>query len=116
MKDSNVWMTCWYLVLEPFRHEVVYRLEMQMVTADFFTHQWGGESAVCQMAARPESCGGGYGIGTVWSMSLSSIGNSLMSCNSNVKGGFGLANINVNYAQVTLVSLSNIKMSLLSVL
>ncbi|XP_051524478.1 uncharacterized protein LOC127423849 isoform X2 [Myxocyprinus asiaticus] len=44
MKDTNAWITRWYLALQPFKFEVVHRPGMQMAVTDFLSRKgWGGE-------------------------------------------------------------------------
>lgn len=49
MKDLNVWITQWYLALQPFKLKVLSRLEAQMVIANYAASSglrlcWKGEA------------------------------------------------------------------------
>lgn len=37
MKDANMWLACWYLLLQPIKFTVVHRPGAQMVMADFLS-------------------------------------------------------------------------------
>nr|XP_055053798.1 myelin-associated glycoprotein-like [Misgurnus anguillicaudatus] len=41
MKETNEWITCWYLDLQTFKIQVVHRLGVQIVVADFFSRNGG---------------------------------------------------------------------------
>ncbi len=56
MKDTNTWITRWYLALQPFKFKVVHRPGMQMAVADFLSRNGG---AAGRRAPRPETGGGG---------------------------------------------------------
>lgn len=37
MKDTNGWIICWYLALQPFKFKVIHRPVAQMAVADFLS-------------------------------------------------------------------------------
>ncbi|XDV20720.1 hypothetical protein PO909_025991 [Leuciscus waleckii] len=41
MKDTNAWITRWYLALQPFKFQVVHRPGAQMAVADFLSRRRG---------------------------------------------------------------------------
>ncbi|KAI2644928.1 Retrovirus-related Pol polyprotein from transposon 17.6 [Labeo rohita] len=42
MKDTNAWITRWYLALQPFKFKVIHRPGAQMAVADFLSRKGGG--------------------------------------------------------------------------
>ncbi len=58
MKDTNVWITRWYLALQPFKFKMIHRPGTQMTVADFLSRNGKG-GAAGRRASRPESGGGG---------------------------------------------------------
>ncbi len=45
MKDTNEWITHWYLALQPFKFQVVHRPGVQMAVDDFLSRNGGGLQA-----------------------------------------------------------------------
>ncbi len=45
MKDTNAWITRWYLALQPFKFKVIHRPGAQMAVADFLSRNGGGLQA-----------------------------------------------------------------------